>query len=225
MHSFIFFLLDLTVFLQGPVFTLFCFLLIFLFSILSFFIIFLTWLLLKLYSIFYLFIFFYCLLQQLLFKSLIPIVLLEFLTDSIFSSFSHFRTFSPFTFSYKLIIFQVACLLSFPPSILLTFFYSIFLLPACCFSFFAQFFFFLYLFFFLNWYFLFILCSVHLTVCYHTINHLFFHLYIRVFKKLFLLVFESLSLVQTVILDFFFPTGYSFSNIFMLIFNLLPFPF
>lgn len=56
MLSFLFFLLDFTVFLQGPGFTLFCFLLIFLFSTLSFSIIFFTWLLLKLYSIFYLFI-------------------------------------------------------------------------------------------------------------------------------------------------------------------------
>ena len=80
------------------------------------------------------------------------------------------------------------------------------------------------LFFLFYWYFLFIVCSVHLTACYQTINHLFFNLYIRVFKKLFLLIFESLSLVQTIVLDFFL-TGYSFSNTSMLIFNLLPFPF
>lgn len=82
----------------------------------------------------------------------------------------------------------------------------------------------LFFFFFFYWYFLFIVCSVHLTACYQTINHLFFNLYIRVFKKLFLLIFESLSLVQTIVLDFFL-TGYSFSNTFMLIFHLLPFPF
>ena len=61
----------------------------------------------------------------------------------------------------------------------------------------------LFFFFFFYWYFLFIVCSVPLTACYQTINHLFFNLYIRVFKKLFLLIFESLSLVQTIVLDCF----------------------
>ena len=94
-----------------------------------------------------------------------------------------------------------ALLPSIPSSHLLLLF---FFLPAAfhfllnfSYAFFIPFFFFFY------WYFLFIVCSVPLTACYQTINHLFFNLYIRVFKKLFLLIFESLSLVQTIVLDCF----------------------
>lgn len=226
MLSFLFFLLDFTVFLQGPGFTLFCFLLIFLFSTLSFSIIFFTWLLLKLYSIFYLFISFTVFFNNFSLNLPSPQSYVSFLLTPSFQASLTFKLFLLLLYPTNSFYFKLpACSPSLHPIFPLSF--TVFL-PACCVSFFAQFFlcFFYtsFFFFFFYWYFLFIVCSVHLTACYQTINHLFFNLYIRVFKKLFLLIFESLSLVQTIVLDFFL-TGYSFSNTFMLIFHLLPFPF
>ena len=197
---FLFFSLNFTVFSQGPGFTLFCFLLIFLFSTLSFSIIF-----------FYLASFkiiLYFLSVYLSFTVFFNNFSLNLPSPKSYLSFLLTPSFQA-SLTFKLFLLPIhsisSCLPALLPSIpsshlLLLFFF----LPAAfhfllnfSYAFFIPFFFFFY------WYFLFIVCSVPLTACYQTINHLFFNLYIRVFKKLFLLIFESLSLVQTIVLDCF----------------------
>ena len=201
---FLFFSLNFTVFSQGPGFTLFCFLLIFLFSTLSFSIIFFYLasfkIILYFLSVYLSFTVFF---NNFSLNLPSPKSYLSFLLTPSFQASLTFKLFllllSPTnSFYFKLPACSPSLHPIFPPS------FTVFL-PACCVSFFAQFFlcFFYTFFFFFYWYFLFIVCSVPLTACYQTINHLFFNLYIRVFKKLFLLIFESLSLVQTIVLDCF----------------------
>ena len=195
---FLFFSLNFTVFSQGPGFTLFCFLLIFLFSTLSFPIIF-----------FYLASFkiiLYFLSVYLSFTVFFNNFSLNLPSPKSYLSFLLTPSFQA-SLTFKLFLLPIhsisSCLPALLPSIpsshlLLLFFF----LPAA-FHFLLNFSYAFFITFFFFWYFLFIVCSVPLTACYQTINHLFFNLYIRVFKKLFLLIFESLSLVQTIVLDCF----------------------